>query len=134
MTELDPRVTGGGQLYGRLTRNRSVNKARVRKRGDGVNGWNALPYTNDPRYPRSCSRRAADDRPAGTHLFRLLDGIPHRRATRSSHIYTYRVPPQSPSDSPVTLTNPAHVSPPGITRTLRSDSVQVRCSEEMTRI
>jgi hypothetical protein len=24
----------------------------VRKRGDGVNGWNALPYTNDPRYPK----------------------------------------------------------------------------------
>jgi hypothetical protein len=32
----------------------------------------------------------------------------------------------------VTVTNPAHASPPGITRTLGSDRVQVRCSEEMT--
>jgi hypothetical protein len=42
--------------------------------------------------------------------------------------------PTALSDSTVTVTNPAHASPPGITRALGSDRVQVRCSEEMTRI
>ena len=60
--------------------------------------------------------------------------LSHNLPRGTSTAQTWQFLAAALSDSTVTVTNPAHASPPGITRTLGSDGVQVRCSEEMTRI